>query len=77
MAPSKSFDAEAALDYLLLLISNSEFKPDFHATAVAAEIASANNAQKKFKKIVEQGGKYKLVKGKVVAADAEEDEDEA
>lgn len=33
--------------------------------------------QKRFKKIVEQGGKYKLVKGKVVVADAEEDEDEA
>lgn len=44
MAPSKPLDAEAALDYLLLLISNSEFKPDFHATAAAAEIASANNA---------------------------------
>ncbi len=44
MAPPKPFDAQAALDYLLLLISNSEFKPDYHATAVAAEIASANNA---------------------------------
>lgn len=44
MAPSKPFDAEAALDYLLLLISNSEFKPDFHAIVAAAEIASANNA---------------------------------
>ena len=44
MTPSKPLDVEAALDYLLLLISNSEFKPDFHATATAAEIASANNA---------------------------------
>ena len=30
--------------------------------------------QKKYKKIVEQGGKYKLEKGKVVAIEREEDE---
>lgn len=45
MAPSKALDAEACLDYLLLLISKSELKPDYHATAAAAaEITSANNA---------------------------------
>ncbi len=33
--------------------------------------------QKKFKKIVEEGGKFKLVKGKVVAAETEEEENEA
>ena len=47
MAPPKSSDAEAlqaSLDYIVLLISKSEFKPDFHATAQASGITSANNA---------------------------------
>ena len=45
MAPSKAPNAQARLDYLLLLISKAEFKPDFHATAAAAaKTSSANNA---------------------------------
>lgn len=44
MAPSKVLDAEACLDYALLLMSKSDFKPDYHAAAVAAGIPSANNA---------------------------------
>jgi hypothetical protein len=47
MAAPKAPDAatlQASLDYLLLLISKSDFKPDFHATAEAANMTSANNA---------------------------------
>jgi hypothetical protein len=43
-AAAKTSDAQASLDYLLLLISKSEFKPNFHAVLAAANISNANNA---------------------------------
>jgi hypothetical protein len=44
MAPAKVVDPEAGIEYLLLLISLSEFKPNFHAAAAAADFSTANNA---------------------------------
>ena len=41
MAPS---DVEMSLEYILLVLSHTDFKPNYHAVAEAANITSANNA---------------------------------
>jgi hypothetical protein len=80
MAPITDVDAD--LKYLLLVIKNADFKPNYQALATEAGVNNANNAsvldssicqfanyghsQKRFKKLVENGG-FELVKGVVVS----------
>ncbi|RMD39189.1 hypothetical protein DV735_g5942, partial [Chaetothyriales sp. CBS 134920] len=61
---------EDVIRYLLLIFKNTPdaSKPNYHDVAKEAGINNANNAQKRFKKIVEDAG-FVLIDGKVTAKD--------
>ncbi|RMZ90430.1 hypothetical protein DV736_g2326, partial [Chaetothyriales sp. CBS 134916] len=68
MTPSNS--SEDTVRYLLLVIKNTPDipKPNYHEVAKEAGINNANNAQKRFKRIIEEAG-FALIDGKVTLKD--------
>ncbi|RMZ86056.1 hypothetical protein DV737_g237, partial [Chaetothyriales sp. CBS 132003] len=68
MAPSNS--REDTIRYLLLIIKNTPGipKPNYHEVGKEAGINTAGNAQKRFKRIVEEAG-FTLIDGKVTLKD--------